>query len=404
MLQELSSPRPDGLQTSVERALASGVGADAWPADLRARFIAQNRQKARRDLPLQLNTGFAVAIAAGLFNFLAVPQFGWLGLVLPGAVALLLTTIAHVMLRKDRIGIAKAITALSVICFASISMHIASHADPVQGVRYAMAIVILLPMSMHGLPFTMREKTRFALAFMVVTTLAGSFPHGFPPQSMMLHLIILSITGFGSWMMIRQIHTLQARGFLHELKREVDRLELEQRNDLLRELSESDPLTGLPNRRSFERVFSETYLSGEVSRFAVMMVDIDHFKGFNDQYGHQAGDRCLVMVARELSRCVARYDGHVARFGGEEFVVLLRDDAVSQPCDVAHEMLDSVRALRVNVGGGEIREITASIGVAKGSPKTGMNRMIRYADEALYVAKEMGRNRVEMHRPKREVA
>jgi len=397
MLQDIATPAPDRLQSAAGLALACEGPPRMWPAELRARFASEHRHKAKRALPQQLAIGLVIAWAAGLVNVLAVPEFGWLGLILPGAFASFFTVLAFGMLRRDKIGWSKFFTACSLIGFACICMHIASHAQIEVGVRYAMATAIILPSALQGLPFTIREKGRFGLVFVLANILAGMIPHGFSPSSMMQHFVILVLIGIGSWVLVKQLSRWEAREFLQSLRAEFHRIELEQSNALLRELSESDPLTGLANRRSFERVFHEQFVAGKANRVAVMMIDIDNFKDFNDAYGHQVGDHCLVKVARELDRRIASFGGHVARFGGEEFVALLPDTTECQPSAVAHDILSAIRKLEIVVTPEVTEQITVSIGLAKGAPSTGMNCLIERADQALYNAKEMGRNRVEMY-------
>jgi diguanylate cyclase (GGDEF)-like protein len=162
-------------------------------------------------------------------------------------------------------------------------------------------------------------------------------------------------------------------------------------------LSTGDALTGLFNRRFFD-----DYFATEVDRaarynapFAVAMVDVDHFKQFNDIYGHATGDRALRYVARVLQRAVRRSD-LVARYGGEEFVVILRETGAAEALERVQEVRRAVEAepLLVARTTGPAK-VTVSIGVASW-PADGRLAadLLQLADQRLFEAKNAGRNRV----------
>lgn len=161
-------------------------------------------------------------------------------------------------------------------------------------------------------------------------------------------------------------------------------------------LSNADPLTGVFNRRFFD-----DYFVGELERarryrqpVAVAMVDVDHFKQFNDRYGHAVGDDALRRVARALQRHVRRSD-LVARYGGEEFVVLLRDVTAVEATVLFEAIRVALHAEPLPVGSGLLEHITVSIGVAV-LPEDGqsVDSLTETADQRLFQAKAAGRNRV----------
>jgi diguanylate cyclase (GGDEF)-like protein len=172
--------------------------------------------------------------------------------------------------------------------------------------------------------------------------------------------------------------------------------------DELRRASYTDQLTGLPNRRHFR-----DYLNVEWSRAARMrtpltlaMVDIDFFKRFNDTYGHQAGDTCLVDVAQCLKRTSRRTADLTARYGGEEFVVVLPDVEREAAAQHSEKLRAAVEALQVpNDDSEAARVVTISVGVATTVPDEhhSIRTLIEAADKALYQAKSGGRNRVVQH-------
>ncbi|MEW5773944.1 MAG: diguanylate cyclase [Thermodesulfobacteriota bacterium] len=159
----------------------------------------------------------------------------------------------------------------------------------------------------------------------------------------------------------------------------------------IRRLSNSDPLTGLSNRRHFFHAAKEG--CGRAASAACMpglgMLDLDHFKQVNDTYGHEAGDKVLVHVAQLIRRHFSR--DIVARFGGEEFCVLVEAQEGSSLLDRFEELRRAVEQSPVDIGGQSIH-VTASIGVC--TVPGSLEDMLRDADKALYAAKNAGRNRV----------
>ncbi|MGO9039404.1 MAG: diguanylate cyclase domain-containing protein [Steroidobacteraceae bacterium] len=168
---------------------------------------------------------------------------------------------------------------------------------------------------------------------------------------------------------------------------------------LLREMVARDGLTGIQNRRMFDQYIHREWHQAirEGKRIAVLLIDIDCFKDYNDRYGHQAGDECLRAVALTLSRSARRPLDFVARYGGEEFAVVLYDASREYVAEVLTRIQRSVAELNIPHEASRVASrLTVSIGAAFILP--GSNRtpegLIQLADEALYSAKEQGRNRV----------
>jgi diguanylate cyclase (GGDEF)-like protein/PAS domain S-box-containing protein len=172
-----------------------------------------------------------------------------------------------------------------------------------------------------------------------------------------------------------------------------------QLEDRLRELSATDGLTLLANRRSFdealEREWHRATRHGEP--VSLIMADIDHFKPYNDLYGHVAGDRCLQQVAAALAAGVRREGALVARYGGEEFAVILPRTDAEAAQDIAESLRRRVEALGIaHAGNPEGARVTVSMGISTRTPPqtADYEDLMRSADQALYRAKEGGRNGV----------
>jgi diguanylate cyclase (GGDEF)-like protein len=177
-------------------------------------------------------------------------------------------------------------------------------------------------------------------------------------------------------------------------------LEAKRLMDTLRESSMRDAMTGLYNRRFLEE-YLDTLLatvSRNKTHLGILMLDLDYFKKVNDTYGHEAGDKVLIDLARVIRQSIRASDLTV-RFGGEEFLVILNDTEADGAMVLAEKVRASVEEMRVQIPGGAIQK-TISIGVAD-FPADGDNfwQVLKYADVALYAAKEAGRNRVERFVP-----
>ena len=175
-----------------------------------------------------------------------------------------------------------------------------------------------------------------------------------------------------------------------ERKRMED--ELTQLNRRLTQLAATDGLTGLTNRRTFDSFLRREYEARD--EIAVLLFDIDSFKGYNDTYGHQAGDRCLQAVAKAIGDATSNTSGLSARYGGEEFAVVLPNTAADAALKVAEAIRLTVRALGIPNTASSRGYITISAGIA-GKTRSTIDEaaLVGEADTALYEAKRLGRNR-----------
>jgi diguanylate cyclase (GGDEF)-like protein/PAS domain S-box-containing protein len=174
---------------------------------------------------------------------------------------------------------------------------------------------------------------------------------------------------------------------------------LAEANRRLEILATQDGLTGLGNRRFFDETFSREYRRAlrEGGSLALIMIDVDHFKPFNDRYGHLAGDACLKSIAEAIGAAVRRPADFAARYGGEEFVVLLPNTHEAGAVEIAERIRRAVRELKIAHIFGVDGLVTISAGlVASSISERGVSPddMLRSADRALYRAKNAGRDRV----------
>jgi len=172
------------------------------------------------------------------------------------------------------------------------------------------------------------------------------------------------------------------------LSRILKQLSAEDRSYIV-SLIDKDPLTGVYNRRKFDTDVELVIAMADRANLgtSLLMIDIDHFKRYNDKYGHQSGDEVLRAVTRTIEKSLREYDRpHVYRYGGEEFVVLIPNVTRMQACKIGER-------IRINVA--KYTDVTVSAGISHYKESAdNLETLIRCADEALYKAKETGRNKV----------
>ena len=183
---------------------------------------------------------------------------------------------------------------------------------------------------------------------------------------------------------------------IEELK--TARTELEQANKKLEQLSTRDQLTGLYNRREFEKVIEKEwrYAIREQEPIAMIMIDIDNFKAFNDNYGHLAGDNCLQKISKAMQKSLKRPRDFIARFGGEEFVAILPETDSEGAKHTAERIRKDVYGLNIPHKYSKVKEyVTISLGIGfTDVPEMFVfEEVLDKADEALYEAKESGKNK-----------
>ena len=214
----------------------------------------------------------------------------------------------------------------------------------------------------------------------------------------------------GSWIWVeaqlrtlRDLRTGQPSGIIGSLRdisiRKTAEDQLEAANRRLEALAGQDGLTGLANRRTFDDALAREHRRAvrDRTRLAMIMIDVDWFKPFNDRYGHPAGDECLKQVSRAIENTLPRPSDIVARYGGEEFAVLLPNTDESGAAIMADRIRRAVLALGIEHDASPAKVATISAGVASWAPSAfdaGLEALMQDADVALYRAKNNGRNRV----------
>jgi len=181
-------------------------------------------------------------------------------------------------------------------------------------------------------------------------------------------------------------------------QRKIAELKLQQANEKLHAIALDDSLTGIPNRRYFDQLIDKLWRMHrrDGHSLALLMIDIDCFKKFNDYYGHLRGDECLRRVASEIEQSAWRGGDFAARYGGEEFAVILSQSNTDTARQIGVRILEAIRGCAIDHERSDHEIVTASIGCAALVPDehSSVEQLIKHADAALYEAKSAGRNTV----------
>ncbi|WP_431111128.1 diguanylate cyclase [Variovorax paradoxus] len=215
-------------------------------------------------------------------------------------------------------------------------------------------------------------------------------------QTTWVVLLCLIVAGSGRYL-IRSMR----RRLVAELNLRSARDALTEANERLEHLAQEDGLTGLANRRYFDARLAVNFQQALESQtpLAVVMVDVDEFKKYNDLYGHLGGDDCLQRIAQALRTAVLRSTDLVARYGGEEMVLLLPGTDAEGALEVAQRARLAVVELQIPHAAAVLSTVSISLGAAAWVPQPGSTpfELLKAADEALYRAKQGGRNTVRVH-------
>jgi diguanylate cyclase (GGDEF)-like protein len=324
----------------------------------------------------------AIAVAVKLTVLDAVPvgevALGWLGLVIPACLALALASWSRLY---ERLYLPAARLLLPVIAtvaaFGIADRRIAGHPEPFCFLTtFSIAVFFL-------------GGQLFREALLVDAVMAGALAlalghAGCPAADIIYYTTQLVITSAVGAFVYQGIERQLRTSFLER--------------NLLSERVARDGLTGLKNRGAFDDDYDRLWQQAMRDRrsLALLLIDVDHFKAYNDRYGHQAGDRALRRVAHVVQRFARRPLDVAARYGGEEFLVALYDLGAEHVREIAEELRENIQALGIQHDDSPAGVVTASIGVSIVSPRQGRSPegAVQLADEALYAAKRGGRNGV----------
>ncbi|MFI4868333.1 MAG: diguanylate cyclase domain-containing protein [Steroidobacterales bacterium] len=351
-------------------------------ADLEAEFVADNLRRARWRLRVWLLMSFALVIVFTISQTLRRGLWSttfWVHLlgIVPCAGALLWLTWSSYYERYYMPVARILVPVFGVLIAVFIAQSVAGGREEELA---GLAVNVIAVFFFVGLLF---RAALVAAAAILIAFMAAAVSFGLPFALAMKSMTVLIVTAVTGAIIYRDTEQSHRGNFLETA--------------IIAELVTRDGLTGLTNRRAFDEHLLRVWQQGQRDRrtVALLMVDIDHFKAYNDVYGHQAGDAALRSVAQLLRGFARRPLDLAARYGGEEFVLILYDLPLPQVRGIADRARQAVQGTVLREGApiGQ-RAVTVSIGVGVMVPGTGRSPQgaIQLADEALYLAKQAGRN------------
>jgi len=306
---------------------------------------------------------------------------GWLGLVIPTGLLLVCASWSRYY---DRLYLPAARVALPIFAIAS-AVGVASRV--IDGHPDQFYLLTTYSIALYFLGGQLFRESVCSIGLMILAHGAALAYFGQPAEAIAYHVGILFITGAVGAFMYRGIERQLRTSFLER--------------GLMGEMATRDGLTGLKNRGAFDDYFPRMWQQAlrDHRMLALLLIDVDHFKAYNDRYGHQACDRALRRVAQVVQGFARRPLDMAARYGGEEFIIALFDLDADNVRDMAEQLRKSIHALNImHEDSATALYVTASIGVSIIVPRQGRSPegAVQLADEALYTAKRSGRNCIEV--------
>ncbi len=382
------------LQALAESQLAHPGFRLAFPALLEARYwqdIAAERVKELRFIALW---GAVLYFSLGmLLNLGIIPNPDWRGvsiqLIGPSVAALV---VRRLWLREGCPGALReaGLLAICLLCTLAAILIVAVKPAPATLRDFLLAI----PPTSFAMIFV---RLRFRQAAILFLANIGAYVLALASRPEIHRSDALFLVGFMATILLPSLVGVHAferaarRIYLHGLLQRLRNEKLAASNAALTGLSYTDSLTGIANRRQLDEALS-AFLALPGSAGALLLIDIDRFKAFNDRHGHLAGDTCLRKIAQCLWSSLQPLD-QLARFGGEEFAVLLPQATPDEAVQTAEGLRDAVQRMAFSMQGRRVG-VTVSIGVAARAGLDTPQALIGAADAALYAAKNAGRNRV----------
>jgi diguanylate cyclase (GGDEF)-like protein len=367
--------------------------------DIEACYERERGQKRIKGLTRSILVGVLIYNVYNLTSIILLPDILALSvalrllLITPSSLALI-WLIRHLSpVRREQvitIGMINAM-AMPMVFFAWSQAPLSAYTFGELSLTLVFGNMVLLLRFRHAALFTL---TALACAIAAVTAKPGLQPEltlAFVVQYASACLFTL----YGNW----HAEVARCRSYLAEFDARQETSEANLWRKRFEDLSLTDALTGLPNRRALERRLDVWFT--ETQPVAVLMVDVDHFKPYNDRLGHPAGDDCLRRIAACLAEVAAGAGAFAARFGGEEFAVVLHNGSELDGARLALSIVDGIRQLDIAHPGRPDGTplVTVSIGVARVHSARGSApaSVFEAADSALYLAKKRGRNRWVSH-------
>lgn len=361
------------------------------------KFHKHYAKKFSQTMRLAMFIGISMFLATYLFDFMYVPDETMSWLIRFGIVSPILAIVIGLAYSNYYHKIQQELVLLSAIILSLGVLGITYHMPDSMQIMYINGVMLIM---IYALCFS-RLLFWNAVKFTVVNFISINFLLLLEPDSSLTLLIAhnyIFITGCTLLLTNNFfMEYAERQEYLQDLIINIENQQLENINGHLHQLANQDGLTGLANFRHFDNMLNAEWSRGLRYKYpvALLMLDFDHFKALNDTYGHQKGDDCLQKIACVLRSFARRPGDLAARYGGDEFVVLLVDADEKNARRIAEEIRVAILELKLpNINSPVIPYVSLSIGVATLTPDTALepNLLFKKADDALYLSKQQGRN------------
>ncbi len=387
-----SSASANADLASIDAAIRSRSWLLLFPGKLEEAFERDTGAQRSRDLIVRAYIGIVIYDLFAIADWWATPELFWtafwvrMAFFTPVAVALTAVLQTHPLafVRESLVCIGGGTISIATIIF----LMAVSRGAPQATLHESMILVVLFLSVVQRTRFLFLAPTCLAIIVVHILTVAH-FYHYATGQQVAINMV------FGAAVIFTLIasYSLERELRLHYLLAQRGLAQ----NSELDKMSRRDSLTGLGNRRSLEEIFATCEESNFAAELSIILLDIDHFKLFNDSAGHQAGDLCLKRVAGIIQGELRGQADHAFRFGGEEFIIVLPRTAMAQALVIAERMRGAIESAGIPHPALDVEaNVTASFGVASGRPAYDLtaNEIVAKADACLYAAKRNGRNQV----------
>jgi diguanylate cyclase (GGDEF)-like protein len=400
---KISQPAPEvpvvpNLEQRIEALLRVKLSRLKMPEDIKPLFTARTRNNIRKIAAAwSFWVGFLILINSA-FDYYDVPRHLFVTDMACRLILFFSFAGAGLLIHRDIVvrltPILIALPCLLTVACAGIVGLLSNDPDLLCRYHYEALIVVATALMFIGL----QMKLDIILVALVLPMQSGFILAScITPFAAQLQTIFFDACTLTALIYGRHVQNLVlTRMFLLNMRDELRNVEANMRHEQLSSIAYTDPLTEIPNRRYFDEICaSMSDTTKNLLPLSICMIDVDHFKLLNDKLGHLQGDRCLKLIAATIRANLRNPSDIVARFGGEEFVLLLPGTAMNAAYEVAERIRAAIMDLDHPNPGAPSGIITASIGVAElAKPPIILHPLLQNADHALYRAKISGRNRV----------
>lgn len=376
-------------------------------AELRALYQKESEVSRKRTTRQGLWIAVAAYLLYSLTDILVVPDVAVYTITARFVIGILALSVLEMQLRTGvSVDVIDAWAATAVVLAYASWLYTAQMTADAQAISYYMVFGAIFMMSVN-LFFSFRFRLALIASLTMMLIFLGSlytFPGMAELQKLTLGAFCISCFVFTSYVNFK-LNEERYKVFLNALEARFQQKEATDRGKALLRLSNTDPLTGLENRRCIDQRLRTCWdnWQRDGQSFAVLLIDVDFFKHYNDFYGHQEGDRCLILVANALRKAIEPYNATIGRYGGEEFIVLAQLGTREEAGRLAEIICRTVRDMdlphRQRRDGTSIVTVSIGASLTRNHPGSKLEKIIHEADRALYAAKASGRNGIKLFDP-----